>query len=126
MKGKMKRVNIEELLGRVVKEIVGKEGDDELILKTEDGKKFSMWHQQDCCEYVRLEQVDGNLEDLIGYPILQAEESTNNDVFDGKPSYIDSHTWTFYKLATKKGYVTLRWLGESNGYYGEEVDIYMS
>jgi hypothetical protein len=61
---------------------------------------------------------------MLNTPILLAEEVSNfpDEVkwgWDDELEYIDSRTWTFYKLRTIKGSMTIRWLGESNGYYGE-------
>lgn len=88
-------------------------GVDVIIFTTECGKVYMMYHNQCCCENVQLEDFEGDVSDIIGSPILRAEESTNGD----------EYTWTFYKLATIKGWLDLRWLGVSNGFYSESVEF---
>lgn len=114
-------INIEELKGKIISKITGlHKGSDEVHFYTSDGLHYKMYHPQDCCESVYIEDVCGDIEDLIGTPILRAEERRNSD---GSPlsEYDYSFTWTFYALATKNGYVDIRWYGSSNGYYGEEA-----
>jgi hypothetical protein len=116
-----------DLLGQTITAIEVSEDKERITFATKEGRVYYMYHEQDCCESVYVEDIIGELEDLIDSPILQAEEVTNeNETPEGlkNPSeYVDSYTWTFYKLATIKGYVTIRWLGESNGYYSESVDF---
>lgn len=113
-------MNVSTLLGKIILVISGFVGDDVITFITADMKKYQMYHDQDCCENVRVEDVCGDYDDLIGSPLLQAEEITNeSEPYAGD----DSYTWTFYKFATIKGSVTIRWLGESNGYYSESVDF---
>lgn len=117
-------VSFDELFGKVLTSI--DKSDDEIVFKTGDGAQYKMYHYQECCESVYVESIVGDLDDLIGEPILVAEEATSDqDPGDYKNAseYRDSFTWTFYKLATRKGYVDIRWLGESNGYYSERVSF---
>jgi len=114
---------ITDLLGKTLKSVEKVKEDDEILFTLDDGTQYQMCHIQGCCENVTIEDINGDLKDLIGSPILQAEEITNSeDMFD-KTDLGDSFTWTFYKLATVHGYVTIRWLGESNGYYSESVNF---
>ena len=86
-------------------------------------EKYIFSHSQDCCESVYIESIVGDLQDLVNTPILITEESTGDTPSDSTATPYDSYTWTFYKFATFKGWVDIRWLGESNGYYSESVDV---
>lgn len=120
------KIDIGSLKDKVFEKVI--HTGDGIHFETKDGEKYVMTHQQDCCESVDIEDINGDLEDLVGSPILLAEVVTNNDnpkVDPEYPEYIhESFTWTFYKLGTVKGTVTFRWYGSSNGYYSESVEIY--
>ena len=109
--------DVSELLGKTLTNIAVSKDKDEIVFTTDDGTQYIMHHDQSCCESVTVEDIIGELEDLIGSPILMAEEITQK----GEDKDYESYTWTFYKFATIKGYVTIRWYGYSNGYYSEEV-----
>lgn len=91
---------------------------DVITFHSKCGRKFLMYHEQDCCETVEIEDIVGDLSDLVGVPLLKAEERSEVD-----PNACESGTWTFYEFATIKGYVTIRWYGSSNGYYSESVSL---
>lgn len=118
----------EDLKGKTLKEIRVGDNKDKIFFSTEDNEKYYMYHSQDCCEHVYIEDICGDLNDLIGKPLLLAEEiihdynATPTDV--NPPEYSDeSFAWTFYKLATIDSHVTIRWYGSSNGYYSVQVDF---
>lgn len=119
----MKDVEIKTLVGKTLIKIVGKKGDDTITFDAADGSEFVMYHRQDCCESVSVEDICGNPDDLVGTPILSAEESSSDQNPEGVVSEYtpESQTWTFYRIATVKGSVVIRWLGTSNGYYSEGV-----
>lgn len=115
---------LDEFIGKTLVSV--EKSFDSIVFKFSDGSSYMMYHSQDCCESVTVDDIDGDLDDLVGSPILNAEERTFRQTtpIDCKlPEYADSYTWTFYKLETVKATVIIKWFGTSNGYYSEEVDI---
>ena len=115
-----------ELVGKTITniEVDSYYDNDAIIFTCSDGSKYLMTHDQDCCELVFIESVTGNFDNLLNTPIIMAEDISN--LMEHEPSldaYDESYTWTFYKLATINGYVTIRWYGTSNGYYSERVEF---
>lgn len=119
-------LNFSDLKGKTITLIKGGVGDEEIYFKTNDGNTYKMYHRQDCCEGVWVEDIVGDMNDLIGEPLLIADESTHVDENPdgvGVPERQDSFMWIFYRLGTINGDVTIRWYGESNGYYSESVEL---
>jgi hypothetical protein len=124
-----KMTSFEDMKGRTLSKIVYND-DDEICFHLTDTHYARMYHEQDCCESVYVEDIAGDLDDLVGSPLLLVEEVSNYDPvsltkYNADEDYYeaDSETWTYYRLATAKGDVSIRWYGSSNGYYSESVDI---
>ena len=112
--------SFEDLQGRILCKVVNRD-DYELRFHLTEDHYVRMYHMQDCCESVYIEDIVGDLDDLVGTPLLLVEEVSN---YDGESKeYSESETWTYYRFRTIKGSVDIRWYGESNGYYSESVDI---
>jgi hypothetical protein len=107
---------IEDMLGKTFVSVTNDDG-KRVIFTADNGDKYVFCHIQDCCEGVEVKDIVGDLSDLTGSPLLEAEENSNSGSTDW-----GSETWTFYKFGTIKGHVNISWLGESNGYYSESVD----
>ncbi|MDS1821679.1 hypothetical protein QX249_13555 [Vibrio parahaemolyticus] len=109
------------LNNKTIKSITGLEIDSEKVrIETECGFVVVLQHVQDCCEDVLLNDFDGDASDVLGGYVIQAEEVSNAQ---GSAVNAESYTWTFYKIETNKGGLWMRWLGESNGCYSEEVCV---
>ncbi len=117
------KTEFSNLIGKTLVKIENRDN-KELLFHTSDNEIYRMFHEQDCCECVDLEDIIGNLDDILNSPIMDAFEKT--DDFTGNPKYDEYNEltqWTFYTIVTEKSSVTLRWYGESNGYYSVNVDF---
>lgn len=114
------RVDISELKNKIFSKVY--RIDDEIIFEN-NKEKYVLRHDQDCCEDVYIDDICGELSNLENVEITYVERTTNEG--NPKGEYDSSCTWTFFKFATNKGWVDVRFYGTSNGYYSEDADLYL-
>lgn len=99
--------------------------DEKLIMFYDDFYNYTFYHDQDCCENVFLEGenklLESEIKAILNSPIVLAEARTDTSNSERGNEY--SETFTFYTLRTHNDTLTLRFVGRSNGYYSERVDI---
>ena len=120
-----KYIDASALLGKTITEI-RQTRDRYISIHTSDGKSYRMFHAQECCESVTIHDIQGDLQALVGSPIVKAREKTSDkfpaDV-ERSQWQVEDFTWTTYFFETATAKVRIRWFGESNGYYSETVQI---
>ena len=115
------RIELEDLDGEVLTHIDVDSDDkkgDQILLTTQSGRQIRIYHEQDCCEHVRIEGTDGEWRELYGKPILEAVHEEDGGEWEG-----GTCTRTTLTFRVDSATVISRWFGESNGYYSEAVNI---
>ncbi len=107
-----KRVDFSSLKNESIKKAYQIE-DSVIVFECISGYVYILYHYQDCCEHVYISDICGELEDLSGKTV-RAEVAT------GEMEYGE---WTFFKIDTINGGVTIRFNGESE-YYSVDVDCF--
>lgn len=87
-----------------------------MTITTSDGVRYKMHHEQDCCENVAIEEIIGDINSILNKVVVVAEGTESNESIG-----YDSATRTDFLINTGDSEIVIRWLGESNGYYSEDV-----
>lgn len=65
-------MDFSDMVGKTIESV--EEFGDSIIFNFSDGSAATSEHMQDCCESVSIDRTIGSVEDIIGKPILEAEE----------------------------------------------------
>ena len=116
-----KSIPANSLVGEVLTHIDIDESSDRILLTTQSGRQILIHHEQDCCESVSIEDTEGNWHSLLGKPLAEVSEEYGQ--IGNPPEYADSWTRTELTFKVDGATVINRWIGESNGYYSETIDL---
>jgi len=112
-----------DLVGKTIVRGDMRKGADKVWFETADGMLFTMFMYEDPMteQAVWLEDVVGDMDIILNTEILKAEVVTRESQGDPASDW-RYQDWTYYKLATIKGYVDMRWCGVSS-YDGYSRDV---
>ena len=121
-----KTVSESEMVGETVEFVDVDDTKNQIVITTQSGRQFRIYHDQDCCEQVEIAESqdgDGQLVTLIGKKIEGVAVELEEDV--DPPPFEDCDSWTRTKISfrTNSETVISRWIGTSNGYYSESITI---
>jgi hypothetical protein len=121
-------VPFEMLKGKTFQRIDYNNDETKITFYCSDGTVYEQSHERYCCENVWIEDVCGDFSNLLNYPIVEAEEVSNNE--NSPPEYKRPDDfwlggWTYYKLSNIKGSVTIRWFGCSNGCSSVDANLFL-
>jgi hypothetical protein len=116
---KRKHVEFSALVGEVLDSVDIDREENQILLTTRSGRRFVVYHEQECCETVAISGQDGSFDKLVGKPIVEARDIA----VDTGDDELDSQTTTTLVFRVDDQTVISRWIGDSNGYYSESVDI---
>jgi hypothetical protein len=110
--------NLKKAIGHRLTAVEKHEGADTMLVLRFDNGEAVFSHFSECCEEVAL--IDGyeDVASCLEQVLRSAEESTKDD-----PDTYGEKLWTFYNLRFDDASVSLRFMGESNGYYSVDVDV---
>ena len=96
--------------------------DDEITFTKEDGTNIIFQAYGDCCSQSFIESIDDHhvLQDCT---ILSVEEVEGESASNENDYTQECQKWTFYKFKTDKGYATLSFRNDSNGYYDGSLEL---
>lgn len=114
--------SVKDMVGKTIIEIIGNEiKSEDIIFLCSDGSKYKMYHVQDCCEHVMVDNIVGDFKNIINEKITEINESNPDREVKGIEDdfVLESFTWYDFEIKTLKGSVVFQWLGCSNGCYSE-------
>jgi len=118
---------ISEIVGKTIESVsrTGEEFSEEVRFETQCGRRFVIRHNQDCCEEVRIQSVEGDLQSLVGKRTNRASSEFDNELPEGiEKGDLESYTRSIFCIND----VVITFFGFSNGYYDEsatmqEIDV---